>query len=284
VRVDRSGSGDRAAHYEPWSREAHISSNDLPCLSTEQFIPADAIAQRRETRQVEFDRVLSAAGDLLLGSACHGCSEPWWGICPRCRAAVLSHGCFSTRPDPCPGGFPFTVSTAPYDAILRQLVSAHKERGALSLTAFLASRLAAAIEVVLESTASRASGVVLVPVPSAPAAVRDRGLDATWALARRAARILRLSQAAVRAARLLRQARPVRDQAGLSADQRITNLQGAFGVATVVPAQLVIVVDDVVTTGSSLTEAARALRQGGHRVVGAATVAATQRDRPVSGR
>jgi predicted amidophosphoribosyltransferase len=189
-----------------------------------------------------------------------------------------------TCPDPCPRGFPFTVSTAPYDAILRQLVSAHKERGALSLTTFLASRLAAAIEVVLESTASRANGVVLVPVPSARAVVRDRGFDATWSLARRAARILRRRQTPVGTARLLRQARPVRDQAGLNADQRAANLQGAFRVATAVPAQLVVVVDDVVTTGSSLTEAARALREGGHRVVGAATVAATQRERPVSRR
>jgi predicted amidophosphoribosyltransferase len=151
----------------------------------------------------------------------------------------------------------------------------------LSLTSFLAARLAAAVEVVLQSTASPANAVVLVPVPSARAAVRDRGFDATWDLARRAAGILR-RQSAVRARRLLRQARPTRDQAGLSADQRAINLQGAFRVSTVVPGQVVIVVDDVVTTGSSLTEAARALREGGHRVLGAATVAATQRDRSVS--
>ena len=232
---------------------------------------------------MELERVVSAAGELLLGSTCHGCSEPWWGICPRCRAAVLSHGCFVTRPDPCPVGFPFTVSTAPYDAILRQLVSAHKERGALILTRFLAGRLAAAVENVLQSTASHPNAVVLVPVPSARAAVRERGFDATWALARRAAGILR-RQSAVRARRLLRQARPIRDQAGLSADERATNLQNAFRVARhapIVPSEMVIVVDDVVTTGSSLTEAARALREGGHRVFGAATVAATQRDRPV---
>jgi ComF family protein len=172
------------------------------------------------------------------------------------------------------------VSTAPYDAILRQLVSAHKERGALSLTPFLASRLAAAVEVLLQSTAGPATAVVLVPVPSARAAVRNRGFDATWALAKRAARILH-RQAPVRSGRLLRQARSIRDQAGLSADQRATNLRGAFRAATVVPGQLVIVVDDVVTTGSSLIEAARALREGGHRVVGAATVAATRRERAV---
>jgi predicted amidophosphoribosyltransferase len=230
---------------------------------------------------MRFERAVSAAGELLLGAACHGCSEPWWGICPRCRAAVLSHGCFATRPDPCPAGFPFTVSTAPYDAILRQLVAAHKERGALHLTPFLAGRLAAAIEGVLDFTDSAVSALVLVPVPSARAVVRERGFDATWALARGAARLLG-RQLSVRTGRLLHQARPVLDQAGLSADQRASNLLGAFRVSSLPPGPSVVVVDDVVTTGSSLTEATRALEEAGHNVVGAATVAATQRDRPVS--
>jgi len=229
---------------------------------------------------MNLERALSAAGELLLGAACHGCSEPWWGICPRCRSAVLSYGCFATRPDPCPVGFPFTVSAAPYDAILRQLVAAHKERGAFNLTPFLAGRLAAAIGCVLH-TASPASPVVLVPVPSARAAVRERGFDATWALARGAARLLR-SETPVRTRRLLHHARSVRDQARLTAAQRATNLQGAFRVTSVAPGPPLILVDDVVTTGSSLTEAARALRKAGHHVLGAATVAATQRDRSVS--
>ena len=230
---------------------------------------------------MNLERALSAAGELLLGAVCHGCSEPWWGICPRCRSTVLSYGCFATRPDPCPVGFPFTVSSAPYDAILRQLVAAHKERGALNLTPFLAGRLAAAIGCVLHLTASPASTVVLVPVPSARAVVRERGFDATWALARGAARLLR-RQTPVRTGRLLHHARSVRDQAGLSAAQRATNLQGAFRVTSAAPCPPLIVVDDVVTTGSSLTEAARALREAGHHVLGAATVAATQRDRSVS--
>ena len=220
--------------------------------------------------------MLAAAGELLLGSACHGCSEPSWGVCRRCRAAVLSHGCQPTRPDPCPAGFPLTVTTAPYDAIMRQLIRAHKERGALTLASFLAGRLAAAIGALLQLTPEHRDKIVLVPVPSTAAAVRERGYDATLAMARRAARILRPTLA-VRTRRLLRQARPVRDQVGLGADERAANLRGAFRAVGVPSGMAVILVDDVVTTGNSLTEAARALRSGGYRVLGAVTVAATQR-------
>ena len=117
---------------------------------------------------------------------------------------------------------------------------------------------------------------MLVPVPSTAATVRERGYDATLAMARRAARILRPALA-VRTQRLLRQARPVRDQVGLGAEERAANLRGAFRAVGASAGTAVILVDDVVTTGSSLTEAARALRYGGYRVLGAATVAATQR-------
>ncbi len=131
-----------------------LTSRTLLCLSTERFTRGDAVTQRRETRPMRFERALSAAGELLLGAACHGCSEPWWGICPRCRAAVLSHGCFATRPDPLPRrlslhGQHSTVRCDPAAA-----VAAHKERGALHLTPFLAGRLAAAIEGVLHFTDS----------------------------------------------------------------------------------------------------------------------------------
>jgi predicted amidophosphoribosyltransferase len=228
---------------------------------------------------VELERMISAAGELLLGAACHGCSRPWWGICPQCRADVLRHGCFVTRPDPCPPGFPLTVTTAPYDAVLRQLISAHKERGAWALTPFLAGQLAAAVSGLQLTLAASSDPAVLVPMPSAAAAVRSRGFDATWAMAKGAARALRPGSA-VQARRLLRQVRPVRDQAGLGAEERAANLRGALRV-TALPVDVpVILVDDVVTTGSSLTEAVRALRAAGHEVLGAATLATTRRMRP----
>lgn len=172
------------------------------------------------------------------------------------------------------------MTAGPYDAVLQRLISAHKERQMLGLTPFLADRLAAAVGRLLADRRDRAEGsaVVVVPVPSSPAAVRRRGFDATWAMARRAARPPwpdhRMS-----AAKMLTLARRLEDQAGLGAAARQQNLSGGFCVRRAGPARevLVVVVDDVVTTGASLTEAARALRVAGMEVLGAATVAATRR-------
>jgi predicted amidophosphoribosyltransferase len=218
--------------------------------------------------------VRSAAGDLLLGAVCPGCHEPGWGLCPDCRQALTAH-----RPTLTTSGTgPLTLACCPYDLLLSHLVTAHKDHGALGLAPVLAGRLALSVDTLLRGCHWQGP-VVLVPVPSAAAAVRRRGYDATATLARVAARRLRARHRVV-VRRLLVQRRGVRDQAGLGAAARSANLDGALrvrrGPHTALPAgAVVVVVDDVVTTGSTLTEAARALEAAGVVLLGAATVAAT---------
>ncbi len=119
--------------------------------------------------------------------------------------------------------------------------------------------------------------LLVVPVPSARRAVAQRGHDATARIARAAARELRRRGVPARAAAVLRQRRPVADQAELGADGRLANLSGAIAaVGSAVPllaAAPVVLVDDLMTTGASLAVAAGALAAAGGRVVGAAVVA-----------
>lgn len=79
----------------------------------------------------------------------------------------------------------------------------------------------------------------------------------------------------------LRGVRGVGDQAGLDRQARAQNLAGAFACRPAWRAVMLdarcVVVDDVVTTGATLTEAARALRAAGAASVTCATVAATAR-------
>ena len=167
--------------------------------------------------------------------------------------------------------------------MLRGLINAHKERQALGLTGLLADRLAGSVHVLLTLLGhAPRTPVVLVPVPSAAGAVRRRGFDATLAMARSAARRLSSRYPTSVAAGLV-QTRGVRDQAGLDSGARLANVTGGFRLRRPVPLGPAVLVDDLVTTGSSLSEAARVLRQAGVPLLGAATVAATER-RPTQAR
>jgi predicted amidophosphoribosyltransferase len=115
--------------------------------------------------------------------------------------------------------------------------------------------------------------VTLVPVPSTPAAVRRRGYDSVLLIASDAARRLQRSGRPVLVSRALRHVRRLEDQAGLDTAARWENLKGAM-VARPVQGS-VLVVDDVCTTGATITEACRALLEAGAGECRAATVSAT---------
>jgi predicted amidophosphoribosyltransferase len=224
---------------------------------------------------VRLVRVLAALLDLVLPQPCAGCgaATAWCAACDRLLAAAAASPCGLTHPDPVPTGFPLTAAAAGYDGAVRGALLAHKERGRLALSRPLGAALAAAVRC-LEPP----PGVLLVPMPSSRAAVRQRGHDHARRLAREAAASLVRQGIPAGVAELLVVGRRVRDQAGLGAAGRAANLAGALRVASGVrPGATVVVVDDVVTTGASLTEATRALTSAGLVVHGAATVAATRR-------
>lgn len=177
------------------------------------------------------------------------------------------------RPDPCPPGLPEVLAHAPYTGAVRALLIAHKERAALALTRPLGQALAGVAQ------AFGPGPLVVCAVPSSRSAVRARGYDHAQRLARAAVGELGQRGVAVRAARLLAPAREVADQSGLTTAQRSQNLQGALRARSAPPSRVVLV-DDVVTTGATLAEATRALREGGHEVLGAAVLAATVRRLP----
>ncbi|MGH7393219.1 MAG: phosphoribosyltransferase family protein, partial [Candidatus Rokuibacteriota bacterium] len=71
----------------------------------------------------------------------------------------------------------------------------------------------------------------------------------------------------------LARARPTAPQSDLGAEARRTNVRGAFRAAPAVAGRHVVVVDDVLTTGATAAECARALRAAGARGVGVLVVA-----------
>ncbi|MFJ5234219.1 ComF family protein [Kitasatospora sp. NPDC088391] len=224
---------------------------------------------------------LAALLDLLLPVRCAGCGTGRLGLCADCRGQLDGTAAGPAGPLRPPPGLPPVHAAAPYAGPVRQLLIAHKERGALRLATPLGAALAAAVR---SATGAGAAPLLLVPVPSVRAATRARGHDPTLRLARAAARELRRGGVATLVAPVLRHDRPVADQAGLRAAERLRNLDGALSVPARVAGRLaghrLVLVDDLVTTGASLAEAARALRAAGCPPRAAATVAATARRVP----
>ncbi|HWJ67464.1 MAG TPA: phosphoribosyltransferase family protein [Nocardioides sp.] len=225
--------------------------------------------------------------DLVLGSACVGCGRPGRALCASCREALPAHA-GPRWPTPTPPGLLPPFATGAYEGVLKAMVLAHKERRVLALARPLGDQLAVAVAAALAALAPDAGPVVLVPVPSRPAAVRQRGHDPTLAMARSAAARLRRAGRPTVVTVVLRVRPGVVDQAGLDAGRRSANLAGSMAapaaavrrLAQRYPRAHVLLCDDVLTTGATLREAQRALEASGVPVLAAATVAATARRGP----
>jgi predicted amidophosphoribosyltransferase len=229
-------------------------------------------------------RALGAAlADLVLPRTCAGCGVPGPVLCRRC-AGLLARPREAT-PRRVPWGMPPTVAAGAYAGPVRPAVVAFKERGRAELAGPLGAALALAVAVHAALLPGRR--VLLVPVPPTRAALRARGRDHVRELAVAAVADLHAAGVDAGEARLLSRTGRVRDSAGLTVAQRRANLAGTFAVrpAAVPPGALLVVVDDVVTSGATLTLAAAALaatRHDGDTPVLAAVVAATPRPVPVS--
>lgn len=217
--------------------------------------------------------------DLVLPAECAGCGESRSrsalpGLCTLC-ALSLSGPPLPARLS-AQEGVPPVHALAAYLDPVPEIIIAQKEHGRLDLARPLGVELARAAE----AAAAGADPFWLVPVPSTHAATVRRGQDPMLRMARVAAARLRASGRAVAVLPALTHRRKVADQAGLGQRARAENLDGALAVrassARLLPERPVVLLDDVMTSGATLAEAARALRAAGNAPVGAAVLAATR--------
>ena len=196
---------------------------------------------------------------------CTGCRGdlPWHrrACCPQCAlptpAGEVCGRCLKRAP-----AYDRTVAALRYGFPLDRLIPRLKYRGRLSVVPLLGACLADAV----------AGGVQpdrLVPMPLHPARIRERGFNHATEIARVVARRLDLPLDTASCLRV----RDTPPQKGLGHGARRRNLAGAFDCVGDVKGLHVALVDDVMTTGSSLDELARTLKRAGAREVSCWVVA-----------
>jgi ComF family protein len=206
--------------------------------------------------------------DLLLPARCAGCGRAGDSL-PLCeRCAVLSGNPLADRAPPAP--------LRGWSAAARYETGGGEEwvrrfkypRPGLRGLDPAAEAVAAAW---IRSAAAGVPGPAperVVPIPLHPRRLRERGFSPPAVLARDVAR----SSGSRVAPRALVRVRDTPSQTGLSRRARQQNVAGAFRAVGASP-QRVWLVDDVVTTGSTLVSAARALHRAGAREVWAVCLA-----------
>lgn len=219
------------------------------------------------------DRIDERGRDHLCGRCENGLE--WIGLttCRRCGAAAAGSPGF--RPFQCaecrgrPLAFEQAVAVGRYDGAFRDLVRGFKYGGALHLMHTLADWMRERVS--FEPWADEPEAVAVVPTDRWSRA--DRRYYPAEALAERVAgavgRPVRLD--------LLRKTRRTEPQVRLPRARRLRNPIGAFEAAEP-PPKTVLLVDDVMTTGATASECARALKRAGAERVYVAVAARSSKD------
>ena len=197
--------------------------------------------------------------------ACAGCNVDDRALCSGCRGQMQPHPFARPLDD----GTPVWAALV-YDSVVRRAILGLKEQGRTDVARALAAPLRSAVSCSVLHAGSSATGTVELAIPPVNrASFRRRGYDPVRLLARAAG--------LPRPVSVLVNLHERASQKTLDRAQRAVNLVGSMAATRPLQGRCFLVIDDVVTTGATLAEVIRSLRDGGAEVVGAAVLAATPR-------
>jgi ComF family protein len=205
----------------------------------------------------------------ISGQTCDICGERLPGL-QRLSDVQTCGACQETHPH-----FARATAYGAYQDELRELIHLLKYDRVLPAAGVLGGMLSEAIG---KLDVGR-EAVLVVPVPLHLSKRRQRGFNQSELIVRAALKKSGGANLQLRTNVLVRQ-RPTVSQIGLTRPQRAENIRGAFKVAhpSRVAGRSVLLVDDVLTTGTTASECARVLRKAGAKTVLVATVARTLRE------
>jgi predicted amidophosphoribosyltransferase len=219
------------------------------------------------------------SANVIHHRACLACRSAGPPLCSRCCRSMLDPHRHELG----------TWVAGRYEGELRRAILAFKRRGWVSLDHALGALLSVAVTEQLAAAGVRGDperSITLIPVPPHRDSLRERGVDTVHRLAMRAAMMLRCNGYRVSVTAMLGVRREYARSSGGNIRER-QGVSGAFSVSSrrclagparmAIQDSIVLVVDDVITTGATAREAVRALTAGGVQVGGVAAVAGTAR-------
>ena len=201
----------------------------------------------------------------IAGPTCEACGEglaqtnPW-------EKVTLCGVCQEELPP-----YQKAVAYGAYDGELRELIYLLKYDQVHPAASVLGGMLASAI-----AKLDLPDGILVVPVPLHASKRRQRGFNQAELIAHAALKIL-CDKRFQLAPKVLERIKPTVSQIGLTRHQRQENIRGAFKVVHLskVSGRDILLVDDVMTTGTTAAECARVLQRADAKKVWVATVART---------
>ncbi|MDD3480884.1 MAG: ComF family protein [Patescibacteria group bacterium] len=217
-----------------------------------------------------FSKLKNSIYDLLFPPYCISCTQVGSFLCPKCSKEIvrlsvqycpfcrkpIRNG--QTCPD-CKEGHHLTgcVAYGYYkNPILKEVIHNFKYEGVTSLSDILAPYLCGLVR------EEKIKFDIVVAVPITIKRLNDRGYNQAEILARKVAQELKETYFEG-----LKKQKETKPQVGLKRRERISNLRGAFLVEGSVKAKRILLIDDVLTTGSTLDECARVLKKAGAKEV-----------------
>jgi len=219
--------------------------------------------------------VLESLGDFIFPKTCALCPNHGETVCrdcekelkraiPRCivcsRNNILGKTCPLCQKKNAPK---LTISVFSYQKGAKDLIKSFKYEDIASLKIFFAKRLASVIK-----TLSDYKDYAIVPIPLAPSRKRYRGYNQSELLAREVEKILKLPFYDC-----LKRVESRHPQvSSLSKEERMKNIKGVF-ISREKSPEKVLLLDDVITTGATMREAAKTLKKSGTKEIICCSVA-----------
>lgn len=206
---------------------------------------------------------LHALQELIFPVRCLGCSALGLSLCSQCRRSWHPH--IYRRISRSAPHFPI-YSAVHYSPIAGKVLLAAKESGLLQADEIILHALQRSLAYCVQEQGFG----ILIPIPSRPTISRLRGRQFVFNLSSQLSLTSHLP-----VYENLIHIRKVKDQSTLDASSRSKNLTGAMKALRYLSGKAILI-DDLVTTGATLDEAARALREKGIEVAAAVTACAAE--------